>query len=556
MRRGAVVTGRWQASAGLAALLLGGTVVSNGSLHGQVSFSQLHRAASNASNEEPSVLPAEVTLGLADESNAVAAAPDNVLVNDPNLDLTARDTQSGTALVLGAGSVIIVGYNDSGSFTGSNNQFTGWARSTNGGLSFTDMGKLPASANGDLGFPVLARDTSSGTIYFVTLMFSGSGVQVFRSTDNGSTFTAPVNGVPGVSGSQDKPWVAVDNFAGAGQGTVYLVCRDFGPGNGIKITRSTDGGATWGGGAIVASGAAGNVQGAFVNVGDDHAVYVFWFDQTAAPQTIKVRRSTDQGATFSTATTAATLNGSAINGDLSLNGGFRSNSFPQAAVNPANGNLYLVYNTCSSTPCSSSVDHGNIRFTQSTDKGATWSAPLTVNTDATTRDQFFPTIAVTPDGSHLLVSWYDRRNSPTNTLIDRFGRIGAISGGTVTFAPDFPITTSSFPVVIGQDPSVNSVFMGDYDMAAADNSTFYVTWGDNRLANPNFPSHVNQPDVRFAKFDLNGQPIVPAECGPHTVHGHLPGPSDHTGVDHNHHGQHGHTVESGCPPHAPGHTPG
>jgi len=42
--------------------------------------------------------------------------------------------------------------------------------------------------------------------------------------------------------------------------------------------------------------------------------------------------------------------------------------------------------------------------------------------------------------------------------------------------------------------------MGDYDQAAADNNFFYVTWGDNRLANPNFAAHTHQPDVRFAKF--------------------------------------------------------
>jgi hypothetical protein len=42
--------------------------------------------------------------------------------------------------------------------------------------------------------------------------------------------------------------------------------------------------------------------------------------------------------------------------------------------------------------------------------------------------------------------------------------------------------------------------MGDYDQAVADNNAFYVTWGDNRLANPNFAGHANQPDVRFAKI--------------------------------------------------------
>jgi hypothetical protein len=46
--------------------------------------------------------------------------------------------------------------------------------------------------------------------------------------------------------------------------------------------------------------------------------------------------------------------------------------------------------------------------------------------------------------------------------------------------------------------------MGDYDQAVADNNYFYTTWGDNRLANPNYAPHVNQPDVRFARIPVTG----------------------------------------------------
>ncbi len=57
-------------------------------------------------------------------------------------------------------------------------------------------------------------------------------IQVFRSDDNGITWMAPVNGTPGGS-SEDKQWIAVDNFAGPGNGNVYLISRSFGSGNGI-----------------------------------------------------------------------------------------------------------------------------------------------------------------------------------------------------------------------------------------------------------------------------------------------------------------------------------
>src|SRR5216683_5864943 len=230
----------------------------------------------------------------------------NVLVNNPNADLTARDTQSETTLVVfGPGGNDNTGcsaFNDSGSFVPpatATSKFTGFSRSADGGATWTDEGTLPTNANGDVGDPVLARSSLTGAIFLSTLQFSGSGIRVFPSTDNCNTFAAPVQGAPGKTGFQDKEWIAVDNFTGSGQGNVYLVERDFGPGNGIYFFRSTNNSATFlpSGGTLIASGAANNVQGAYVTVGPDHAVYVFFFDQSS-PQRIRMRRSNDQGLTF------------------------------------------------------------------------------------------------------------------------------------------------------------------------------------------------------------------------------------------------------------------
>ena len=171
----------------------------------------------------------------------------NVLVNNMSADTTSKDTQSETSTIA-FGNTVLTAYNDSGSNAVSSNRFTGWSRSTDGGGTFTDMGLLPTDTNGDAGDPVLARDNTSGAVYMATLSFGSKAViQVFKSTDGGATFGAPVNACPNFTGgSLDKEWLAVDNFAGSGRGNVYLVVRDFGTKNGIFVTRSTDGGATWG----------------------------------------------------------------------------------------------------------------------------------------------------------------------------------------------------------------------------------------------------------------------------------------------------------------------
>ena len=438
------------------------------------------------------------------------SALSNVPVNDPTADLTTRNTQSETGLVL-AGPNIVSVFNDSGSFTANTspgNHFTGFAVSMNGGTSFQDKGTLPNSTIGDAGDPVLARSASTGTVFISTLGFnSGNALQIFRSTDNGMTFGAPINGAPGFSTahSLDKEWIAVDNTPGAGYGNVYMAAVDFTGSNGnIIFTRSTDDGFTWSpsGGTSIATGNFN--QGAFVTVGADHAVYVYWLDQTALPKQIKVRKSTDQGVTFGPAVTVTSLLVTTTNGNLGL--GFRTNAFPTVVANPIDPNKqYIVYND---NPAG--ADRGDIYFQQTNDGGATWTAPVRVNTDAGTNDQFVPSIAIKPDGSALAITWYDRRNDPANNLMERWGRVGTISGMTVTFGPDFVISDAPYAPIFGQDTVVNSVYMGDYDQMAADNTFFYTTFLDTRLGTQ---------DVRFAKFTIAGPNMAIVKALPATLSG-------------------------------------
>jgi hypothetical protein len=51
--------------------------------------------------------------------------------------------------------------------------------------------------------------------------------------------------------------------------------------------------------------------------------------------------------------------------------------------------------------------------------------------------------------------------------------------------------------------------MGDYDQVIANGNTgVCLTWGDNRLANPNFPAHTHQPDVRFVQVPICTAPVI------------------------------------------------
>jgi hypothetical protein len=428
----------------------------------------------------------------------------NALVNNPTTDTTSQDTQSETSLALAGGNLVSV-FNDSGSFNPSltNYYFTGCAQSGNGGLNWADRGHLPNSypPNGDLGDPVLAYSKLTGTLLLSTLSYNASyNLLIFRSTDYGVTFSAPVNGAPGfnaTTGNQDKEWITCDNFPGTGYGTFYMFWRNFGTGGGMTLTKSTDDGLTWGpsGGTVLLSGSG---QGGQVVVGPDHSVYCFWYDSTTSPRRIVMRKSTNLGVTFGSTITVASLIGTGSNGDLGL-GGFRSSSFCQVVINPVSGNIYVIYPDVTAV---SGGDRGNIYFQQSTNGGATWSAAYKVNDDSTTRAQFQPTIAARPDGTGLAVCWYDRRNDPADALIEYWGVTATVSGATVTWNRNFRIS-QPFPAVYGVDPVLNPTYMGDYDQMAADNNYFYVTWADNCDNSLAVPSRKNA-NVRFARFTMSG----------------------------------------------------
>lgn len=418
----------------------------------------------------------------------------NPLANVPEANqatLTANFTQSGTAAIA-FGDTVVVAFNDSGSLP-TGNRFTGYARSTDGGVTFTDLGIL-SGANNDAGEPVFARDKSSGRIYLATSGFTQATTRLFRSDDVGLTFSLAGSPFPGItSPSFDKAWLTVDNFNGTGEGNVYCVARNFGsPSNGIVFSRSTDGGSSWSTATVVAPGVG---QGSTIVVNPDHSLNAFYFEQSSPP-TIKTRLSTNFGTSWSVATTVATLVNTAVIGNLGLTRSatnaqsFRTNSFPQAVASRTTaGVIYLVY-----PDKPAGADKADIFFVQSNNFGAAWSAPVRVNQDGGTNDQFQPTIAITPNGSQLSIGWYDRRDSSDNSAIDYFARQAALTGTTTTFGPELKLSNASFLPDFGRDNVVNTTFMGDYDQGGATNSRIHHAWGDNRLGGP---------DVRVASVAAN-----------------------------------------------------
>ena len=164
---------------------------------------------------------------------------------------------------------------------------TGWAVSTDGGVSFTDQGALlpnpPTSTlQGDAGDPVMARDTANGTIYLLVNPSrepsTWRGFRLWKSTDNGQSFALVNTDVFGGAYTRgDKPMIAVNNFSGLSNSQhLYVAGKTF---QGMLVTHSADGGVNWDA-PVVLSGIGFSPD---IAIRANGTVYVFYVAEFVSP---------------------------------------------------------------------------------------------------------------------------------------------------------------------------------------------------------------------------------------------------------------------------------
>jgi hypothetical protein len=365
-----------------------------------------------------------------------------------------------------------------------------------------------------------AFDTQ-GRVYQVTLPFNAfwanlhpnSNIALSYSDDMGRHWVKGNGGEPLEQFSnstaktlgrvEDKQWVAVNHLPGSRyQDHVYAawavyngsttkirtaVSRDRGQSFSKAVTLSAPSNT----GSVVeyvypAVDAAGNV---YVAVAADKAT---GNDQ----KTIYVARSTDDGVTWSNFMPVASA--SQLSGCCLPNTTFRDGILEHFTASPTHpGHLYVVWEDWDGSQY-------DVKFSQSTDFGDTWSAPIVVNDNAkpTATDQFQPQVAAGPSGA-VAVNFYDRRaacpDDPSvrpedvgrqNFCIDislqafKDSGAGAVPvGGNVrvsqfTWDPEEPDQTiggvDQMACASHQDPCALGAFIGDYFGLAISNANVYT----------------------------------------------------------------------------------
>ena len=364
--------------------------------------------------------------------------------------------------------------------------------STNGGTTWTRV----ALGNAQDGFtstfrfdPAVAFDANGNVfVAYGVRDFSGStrreSVVVCRSTNGGQSYgqfrTISTQNSIGTLPGNDKWLLATgrDNV-NANQQNVYIawtqnVTEGSSTDQRIVISRSTDGGNVWSAPLIVADDAnAGIDRGLTADpaVGPNGEVYVSWHD--FGDNELLIDRSTDGGVTWGTDHQISTLAFTGLN--ISIPPQPDRNVSPQGCLDvdrsggANNGRLYFVYMNGTSP-------NTNIFCRTSNDGGTTWSGPVQVNDDATTRSQFLPWCDVDDSSGNLSVIFYDARDDANNQKVHVYHALSTTGGAS--FGANTKVTDNPSDQSTANASRTTNNYL-DYIGVAATSCVAYAVWSDN-----------------------------------------------------------------------------
>lgn len=281
---------------------------------------------------------------------------------------------------------------------------TGVSLSLDGGATWGDFLLRPPLANRTSieGDPMTAYDNRTGAMWVGAIAFlePQGGVFVARKDAGAGSFNPAV--MADVSGSADKCWMAAGRDPEDPDTTrVYIAYNE-------GLLTSTDMGDTWSGPTPLASG-----LGFLPRIGPNGELYVVYWDYGF---NVRLLRSYNGGASFNPSIIAATRMDIWGVDNSRFPGTFRVAPIQTFAVDPVNGNLYVVYfDTTNLFAGGRNVD---LYFTRSVDQGTTWSTPVVIHPDSDPPgDQFFPWLEV-DHNSRIHLLWYDTRDLSWDDEVD------------------------------------------------------------------------------------------------------------------------------------------
>jgi hypothetical protein len=409
-------------------------------------------------------------------------------------------TQAAAVVWSSNGSTLVVTYNDSTDVGGTPINTSGVSYSLNGGATWTRIRPSPfATGHGtNFGNPHVIYNAKLGTWFVVSIVSLSSGPGSCGTQGLGLwTSTDAVNWSPGAcvhnGSADDRQSMWVDNTPTSPfYGRMYVAWGDFSNAGNLVVSHSNDG-TTWSAPVTLSPGSTALRENGQSTSGPDGTAFVAARDEGGGGFNNNQNfmfRSTDGGVTWSS--------GISMGPPFRPPGDSLCNSFfpmitpiwrqvvlGQPAVGPT-GVVHYVY-----AAGTLGLDTGDIYYVRSIDNGLTWSAPLKLNTDASTQAQWQPSLSVTAVGD-VFVHWYDRRNSTDGQNYEIWGRRSKDNGAT--WQPEAAVSNQLIPQPLQPDPGFVACYGGDYNYATAFANTHYTVWTDGRIS---LAGHA-QEDVFFA----------------------------------------------------------
>src|ERR1700736_6198309 len=301
---------------------------------------------------------------------------------------------------------------------------------------------------------------------------------IYRSLDDGATWQKRNMLANNHPGAADRPWIAVRPGADPDHDTVYLEFHTFSPDDLVYVTRSTDGGATFGpaippeagtNSAIPDSG-CNTIPGGIIVDQTNGDVYALWLSGDDVAQNVItgcnysqigpftkawVSRSTDGGITWAPSlawqgaydpptnvgdnagkifSTIAQDTGGQIHIGLSV----RHNDDPRA---------FLI--ACEqSSSCLESPNPTDMYIVTSPDQGAHWTLPFQVN--QTTGSFFFPWIFAGSAGRLVVTNYNSTSLRPNDKTSIWYVGMSQVTGAVAHYTSGTHATYDSSPVATQQ----------------------------------------------------------------------------------------------------------
>jgi hypothetical protein len=361
------------------------------------------------------------------------------------------------------GSTVVTAF-QSGRFYDGGASDIGFAKSDDVGHTWTN-GFLPGLTTylGSGAFdrasdPTVAYDAKHGVWLIASIgiqqaaLPDGAAVVVSRSTDGGTTWGAPVTVATGMS--LDKEWIVCDNHpASPFYGRCYMEWDAVPAGETIEMSTSVDGGATWGT-AKTPAGTPKGYAGQPLVLPSGRVVVPFDNPDSTA---LLAFDSPDGGVTWTSASQVTTVSDHEVAGDL------RTEPIPSAEID-GGGTIYVVWQDCRFRPGCSAND---LVMASKAAGDPSWS-PVTripIDSASSTVDHFIPGLGVDPGTSgpaaHLSLAfyYYPQSNCTDATCELDVGLVSSADAGATWTAP----LQLAGPMSIGWlPPTTGGSMVGDY----------------------------------------------------------------------------------------------